>query len=214
MSYQKPKYSSGNASFASALNTVLRFAEKHGLNPGGRPGWVETEKGWMPPYIDPSAIAGGTIWTLNIIDAETMEVSVNCGTIIEDVVDLTAHVAVVDSAETFNVAAGDMLWLKLEYDTDTFVTTVTLESGDTWEGYPKCYEITGTGATAEWVATRYPLYKFLAEATTETTPVTSGLHALKLIGNYHLAIIVTAFQDGTDKAVSGFTFIPYHRALP
>jgi hypothetical protein len=214
MSYKRPKFKSGNKSFIAALNAVLQFAEKHGINPGGRPGWVETEKGWMPPYIKATSEFGGSVWTLNVINAETMEVSVNCGTVIEDVVDLTAHVAIVDGSETFTVAAGDMLWLKLEYNSLTFVTTVTLESGDTWGGYPKCFESTGSGGTAEWVATYYPLYKFLATATSETSPVAEGLHALKLVGDTHFAIANVIYQNSTNRPISGITLVPYHRAIP
>jgi hypothetical protein len=214
MSYRFPKYQNGNKSFAKALNDLVAVFKRHGVNPGGRPGWVETENGWMPPYISPSAIGGGTIWTLNVISPDEMEVSVNCGTIIEDVNDLTSHVAVVDCGETFNVAEGDMLWLKLEYNTGTAVTTVTLESGDTWGGYPKCFESTGSGGTAEWVATYYPLYKFLAESTSETSPVTEGLHALKLVGETHFAIANVIYQNATDRPVSGITLVPYHRAIP
>lgn len=214
MSYQFPSFNSGNRAFANALNKVVSVLRMHGVNPAGRPGWSHTKDGWMPPYINPSTQAGGSIWTLNVVDSDTMEVSVNCGTIIEDVSDLSAHVAITNASGTFNVAVGDMIWLKLEFNTGTLVTTVTLESDDTWDDYPKCFETTGTEGTAEWVATYYPLYKFLAESTSATTPVASGLHALKLVADTHFAIANVIFQSGADRPVSGITLVPYHRAIP
>ncbi len=216
MSYQRPKFQSGNKSFIAALNAVLRFAEKHGINPGGRPGWVETENGWMPPYVKATSEFGGSIWTLNVIDAGENQVALNLGTVIKDVSDLTDHAVIVDGSENFNVVATDMIWLKVEYSAEEEDLIITLESGDTWTGYPKAFELTGSGSTAEWVATRYVLYKFLAEPTAETIPISEGLHALKCIGDNHLAAIVTNFKTkgNDDKPVTGFTLIPYHRAIP
>jgi hypothetical protein len=49
MSQTKPVFGNGNKSISAALNRLADAMWKHGVNPGGRPGWVETKDGWMPP---------------------------------------------------------------------------------------------------------------------------------------------------------------------
>lgn len=138
-------------------------------------------------------------------------VTVTLGTI-TDVEDLTAAISIAGSGSPFSVAAGDYIWLKVEYDTGTSAMTVTMESGSSWPGHPKAYEVTGSGATTEWVATSYLLYKFTGTSTSTSQAVGSGVHAERLIGHYDLAAIATNYQSGTDKPVTGFTLVPYPKS--
>lgn len=211
MSYKFPKFSSGNKAFAKALNDVVSVLRLHGVNPGGRPGWVETENGWMPPFVSPDRIAGSTIWNLDVTNAENNEVMINVGTIIKDVADLTDAATIVDGGTAFNVAATDLAWLKVETPASPIVT---LEHGSPWTSYPKAFSVTGSGGTAEFEAFYYPLYAFVDTSTDETTPISEGIHALRLIGNHHLAIINSIFQSGADRPIQGLSLIPYHRVLP
>lgn len=48
-----PKFSKGNKFFAKALNDVVSFARRHGVNPASRRGWSESADGWIPPDWQP-----------------------------------------------------------------------------------------------------------------------------------------------------------------
>jgi hypothetical protein len=49
MAQEAPEFSDGNMAFRKALNRVVDYAKRHGVNPAGVPGWSETADGWMPP---------------------------------------------------------------------------------------------------------------------------------------------------------------------
>lgn len=138
-------------------------------------------------------------------------ISLVAGTVI-DIEDLTSALTITDSGSTFAVGNGDYLWLKLEYDSGTSSYTITLESGSSWSGHPKGYEITGSGATAEWVSTSYLLYSFTTTFAAGLQAIGSGVYAKRLIGDHNLSIIGTNYQTGTNRPAPGFTFLPYHGA--
>jgi hypothetical protein len=49
MAQDAPEFSDGNMAFRKALNSVVNYAKRHGVNPAGVSGWSETADGWMPP---------------------------------------------------------------------------------------------------------------------------------------------------------------------
>jgi hypothetical protein len=62
-----PEYKTGNASFRKALNEIVAFARRHGLNPAGAPGWRESADGWVPPGgIVDGEVADPRQWQLKI----------------------------------------------------------------------------------------------------------------------------------------------------
>ena len=69
MSEAAPEFKSGNGYFVKALNALGKYAQSHGIDPAGLPGWSQGEFGWTPPYgssaLDGSIkpwdiVAGGT----------------------------------------------------------------------------------------------------------------------------------------------------------
>lgn len=201
-----------NTEIGAALNEMT-FASGDGsriFGRGGRfavaaPAGKRTKGGVL---VDTPSLPLGS-WDLT--SDGSASVTLTLGTII-DVEDLTAPLTIVDGGSAFSVAAGDYLWLKVEYDSGTSTMTITLESGSSWPGHPKAYEITGSGSTAEWASTCYLLYKFTSTATSTSQAVGSGVYAERLIGPHDLATIVSNYQSGTDKPVTGFTLIPYHKS--
>jgi len=50
-----PRFKLGNKFFAAALNQVVAYARRHGVNPASRPGWSASADGWIPPDIRPDS---------------------------------------------------------------------------------------------------------------------------------------------------------------
>lgn len=53
-----PKFTSGNKAFQKALNEVVEYARKNGVNPAGRPGWSQSPDGWVPPLRGGAGCSG------------------------------------------------------------------------------------------------------------------------------------------------------------
>lgn len=45
---EPPEFKDGNVAFATALNEVVEYARRHGVNVAGLPGWEQTPDGWRP----------------------------------------------------------------------------------------------------------------------------------------------------------------------
>ena len=214
MNQPHPQFASGNAAFAQALNQVVEYARRHGINPGGRPGWNETPDGWMPPLFRSGADSLFLTWNLQVTDAGAGKVKLLPGTIVKDVADVTVGLTIADISNEFTVSDGDYMWLKLEYSEGDEEFTATVETGSAWPGYPRGYEITGSESTADWASTSYLLYAFTSVSTATSEAIGNGLFYERLVGDHHLAVIGTNYQSGTDKPTTGFTFIPFHKVVP
>ena len=214
MNQPSPQFASGNAAFAQALNQVVEYARRHGINPGGRPGWNETPDGWMPPLFRGGSESVFLTWNLQVADPAAPSVKLLPGTIIKDVANVTEGLDITDVENEFAVSAGDYMWLKLEFDENTEQFIATVETGNSWPGHPRGYEITGTGSAAEWASTSYLLYAFTSTSTATSEAIGNGVFSERLIGDHHLAVIGTNYQSGTDKPTTGFTFIPFHKVVP
>jgi len=159
MSYSFPTFKGGNTNFANALNSVVAVIRKHGVNPGGRPGWVETENGWMPPYVSGSGV-GARLWDLKIVDGEAGQVKISVpGKVrITDDVDSTGLIEIESIDATLTMTVGK--YLVLEWDATGDPPVCTLKALSTWSGFPFPYttvtsgehKIFQKGYTPLWVA--------------------------------------------------------------
>lgn len=207
-----PVFTSGNAAFKKALNSVVEFAKVHGLNPGGMPGWSQSADGWRPPSIPPSVIAAGLLWELSIEDADAAQVSIKCGKILKDASNLSETFTISNAETIFSVAAGDKLFLKV---TNLATPSITLTKASTWTDYPSRYEVTGTEGSAAFSAYHYPLYYF--DAVNDAAAITvqaDSLYAHRVCENTHFELIYAVYQKDTDAALTVPKLIASHGPLP
>ena len=206
----EPKFSKGNAAFSKALNSVVAFAKRNGVNPRGLPGWNQTADGWKPPTIPPSILNVSQPWELEVVSSDPATIKIKCGTIISDTKDLQSAVTIADADEEFEVAAGDYVFLKA---VGLGNPTVSLVADSTWNDFPCAYEVTGAGITAAFAAYHYPLWKIQGTKTVETVTVAEGIYALRLAPPAHLLYAFSMSQDGSDYPLTVPFFEPYHRAI-
>lgn len=196
-----------------ASQNDMRFTPGDGTQMFGRDGKIAvhgpTEKRTKAGVEAGVSAVDTSPWSITSDGSAT--ITLTAGTVI-DVEDLTTPLTITNSGSSFAVADGDYLWLKVEYDSGTSTMTITLESGSSWPGHPKAYEITGSGATAAWESTSYLLYSFTSTFAAGLKALGSGVYAKKLIGDHNLSVIGTNYQNGTDRPSPGFTFFPYHGA--
>lgn len=186
MSYSFPKFKSGNTNFVNALNAVVAAAKKHGVNPGGRLGWVETENGWMPPHL----LSGSTStfrWDLKRApDSENEWILLNPSvTFFRDDVEQEIEI----TNDPFTLADGDWVVAKMEGQIETFLETptITIEKVSTWDSFPSAYQF-GDDPHYEWEFSRIPIHRVQAFAEEDdkgdAISVGEGIYATKLIGPY------------------------------
>jgi hypothetical protein len=212
MSYKFPTFKAGNKSFASALNAVVDAARRHGVNPGGRPGWVETDKGWMPPHI--GDVGGGKsellLWDIEIFDAEEGIVKIkNAGTIIKNFSNLSVPLEVENIDSEFEVAANEYLYIKITGAAD--LPVATLESGPAWEDHPAPVETTNSGETAAFASYYYPLWQFLSESSSSNdVGIKEDLFAKRLVANTNFLRGGTTYHKDGDSPFWIHFLMPYH----
>jgi hypothetical protein len=168
------------------------------------------------PVVTPQHTGGGggageLVWALEIVNAQAGTVAVNCGTIIRDVTDLTAELAIAGAESTHTATAGQTLRLKITGAFDDPVCT--LEAGAAWTGHPSAVQSSGSGNTAAFVAYYYPLWEFVATAGDDTTQIRDGLHARRLVASTHLIRTAAAYHKTDDRPFAVPVLQPYHRAL-
>jgi len=183
MSYSFPTFKNGNTSFANALNLLAAAAKKHGVNPGGRPGWVETENGWMPPHIIGGGI-GAFRWDLKRApDSEDEWLLLNPSVTFSRE-DIEQEVEITN--DPFTLEDGDWVVAKMQGPIATFLETpaITIEKLSTWDGFPSAYKF-GADPFA-WEITRIPIHRVEAFAEEDdkgdAISVGEGIYATKLIG--------------------------------
>lgn len=191
MSYQFPKFSSGNKAFASALNKVVAVMRTHGVNPAGRPGWVSTKDGWMPPFN----FGGSSDVTLNwdLIRADTDDE----WTIYNPVVtysreDVESSVTITN--DSFTLVSGDWVLAKMSGSMASFEISPTIEivKQTTWNGFPSAYYF-GASNPFEWESTYIPIWKITATDEGESMLLSENVYGTKQIGNYP-ALVYSLFD--------------------
>jgi hypothetical protein len=202
---------------SAALNE-MRFTSGDGTGIFGREGSFAVEanpktrgKGFIPETktVLPAR------WDIQVVDSSAGEIQLaRAGTIINDTIDLTAGIAITDVSDTFSPGDGDTLRLKVEGSFSA--TTISLECGGDWSGFPSAVEYTGTGASASFVALYFPLWKFSTSVISDGIILVEGLYAKKLVGDFDFLRTLSAHYDSGSPADIPFsipTLMPYHSVL-
>jgi hypothetical protein len=182
---KRPEFKSGNKWMVEALNLVAEFAQRTGVNPGGRPGWSETAQGWLPPKI--GAGGGGIFsqaWPLTVVDGEAAEVSIEVGTILKGSDSISQKLTISNPTEVFVVDVGGYIALKITQEVPTTCQLVFLPEWPEASGYQVTFDGTIGGGDFAFVERHFPLWKFVAVASDSSTAVTEGIHAEQLCFNH------------------------------
>jgi hypothetical protein len=211
-----PKFTKGNKFFVKALNDVVSFCRRHGVNPAGRAGWSETADGWIPPDFSGSGIAGLRRWDLQPVpDSDPVTFTVVPASIFKSLEDLTETIPIVNVATPLTLAADKLLRLKITGPLTDPV--ITLELDDDWEDYPAAYETTSSGATAAFAAYFYPLWQFItpedAEDDDSAIQVADGVFGRKIATDNDFLRSAAVYHKAGDRPFAVPFLIPYHRPL-
>jgi hypothetical protein len=181
-----PSFSRGNKNFANALNEVVEFARRHGVNPGSRSGWAETRDGWQPPDFEGTGIVGAR-WDLETFteDDETLY-RIRAPFVVR------SRTAV--ASETTFINDGFLpladRWVVARMTTPA---EITLEMIEEWTGYPNAYQF-GSGPSFPLSAARIPLWRLYDEDAEDRVPISEGVYGKKLVGNGPLRVVYTTVQ--------------------
>jgi hypothetical protein len=200
MSDKPPEFSSGNKWMVRALNSVVKFALVHGVNPAGIPGWSQTTDGWQPPRIRPGSVVGAEPWDISITDGL---VKIDVGTILKSGDSISEVLTCDNPTDSFTVAAGGYIAIKLDLSSSFDISTYEIVYSSAWfvaGGVP--VEFTGTVGSGGFAvqARYYPLWKFVEASTSYSTPVSEGVHGVRLCPREHLRMIISYFRDSSDNS--------------
>lgn len=163
------------------------------------------------PQHPGAAKADPTPWDLIVIDAEAGTVKVGPGTIIRDDSNLTVALTIANADDTFTIAAGQTIRIKMTGPFDTPVAT--MESGGPWTDHPAAIETTGSGDTAAFASYFYPLWEFVGEAGSGTIPIKAGLYARRLAPQSNFLRTASTYHKAGDKPFARPLLLPYHGKL-
>lgn len=184
MSEQAPEFKSGNGYFVKALNALGKYAQRHGIDPAGLPGWSQGEFGWTPPYG--SSALDGSIkpWDIVAGGTEDGEKVLSSPNVISSLTDITDELTVTNTAF---VPAIDT-WLVAEIiDLDS--PAIEIKLLETWEGFPSAYEFDTAGAIPVFTAARLPLWKlFTPDPLIDAVSITDGVDGLKYVNGRVLTL--------------------------
>jgi hypothetical protein len=206
-----PEFKGGNKWFAKALNLVVSYARRHGVNPAGVAGWSETADGWMPPRNAASEIALSLPWKMTVINAEAGEVKLEPGTILKGSDSITEKLTITNPTATLTVEADGFIALKINSEAPTTCELVALEEWPEDDGYQVTYTGTMGGDDFTFVERHYPLWKIIAESTPTSTPIGSELHAEQLCFD-HLQLQYGIYRTPDGEFVQLPGFAASHRA--
>lgn len=162
---KRPEFKSGNKWMVEALNLVVQYAERTGVNPGGRPGWNETAQGWLPPKA--GAGEGFAIDAWDLVTFEEQYKIANPGRIYLDYNDLAEPVTITGITSAFDFGPSQYAYIKLTNLTEpafelvfgpapeTPFKTYKFTSGETFQKVEEAYfllweGIAGTLPEGEW----------------------------------------------------------------
>lgn len=208
---KRPEFKSGNKWMVEALNLVAEYAQRTGVNPGGRPGWSETAQGWLPPRNSINEFVLTVPWKLSVEDGEAGEVKIDAGTILNSSDSITQKLTISNPTATHTVQSGGYIAIKIDSKTPTSCEIVALEEWPEEDGY----QVTFTGTVGDgdfvFVARHYPLWKFVEAATDSSTPIGPDIHGIQLCYDY-LQITYGPYRTPDGEFPHLPKFIPSHRA--
>lgn len=200
MSQVSPKFSQGNRHFADALNEVVDYAKRHGLNPKGVPGYTETPDGWMPLFSI-GTVSGQSNWDLVPVetDAALNRFKVHKPMAIKPR-ELPPSFLAVTYQSTTHVALTAASYIVAKI---TSLSTPAIEIAVVAKASMESSGIyTFSGATM--TEARIPLWYFDTTAGTYSVPVSIGegeadvLHGTKLVAPSPLKVVYNTAIDGGD----------------
>ena len=205
MSDKPPEFSSGNKWMVRALNSVVKFALVHGVNPAGIPGWSQTTDGWQPPRIRPSAIAGSDPWDISKTTGENglTSVSVAIGTILKSSDSISTALSCINETDTFEADAGGFIGIKFDLSLGFDIDDYEIVYSDSWfVASDKTVDYNGTVGADDFevLAAYFPLYKFVAAAEDGSVPISDGVHAVRLCERENLRMVAIYFRDSADNS--------------
>ena len=204
-----PVFTSGNAAFKKALNSVVEFAKVHGVNPGGRPGWNQTADGWMPPYLTNSGASGPVFWDLQVTDSTEGKVKIINPGIVKrtSAYDASGLVSIASIDDEFTAVADSALILKVTADLTTTLEMVTTD----WTGWPYPHESEETTPPGLWVMKFYRLilWDFVASSSRpDSIKVAEEVFAERRIMPSHLQFELVDTQDSDGHVIAGVQLVP------
>jgi len=101
----------------------------------------------------------------------------------------TVSSAATITGNSFTPAVGDWVFVKINH-----AGTTSIESEDTWTGFPDVYEISEGSMT--WA--RIPLWEFVAVDTTGAIPITEDVWAKRYVGTGALRSVRTSYYESTE----------------
>lgn len=209
MSEAAPEFESGNGYFVKALNALGKYAQRHGIDPAGLPGWSQGEFGWTPPYG--SAALDGLIKPWSLSSAAGGALSLNVGTVLQDGDDVEAEVTFSGNFTEFLPTDGQLIYLKVD---KTSPTEGEIVVDDPWDDYPNLYETTGTGVSFSLSHYYFPLWRFYSEdGDGNRQNFSNGLWGLQLCDT-HLKNINGLYKTGIEPILPVPVFLPASRAIP
>jgi len=121
-----------------------------------------------------------TPWALASVDADTPAVVLNPGTILKGSDQIDAVLTCSNPTAALTVGVDRYLAVKITSEAPTSFELVSLASWPEADGYQVSY--TGTIGDGDFVFTarHYPLWTFVAVATSETVPIADGVHGKQL----------------------------------
>jgi len=211
---KRPEFKSGNKWMVEALNLVAEYAQRTGVNPGGRPGWNETAQGWLPPKV--GAGEGSDIesaWDLIAgVEPETWKVRV--GTILRGDDSVSDALTCSNPTAEFTLIEGDIVAIKIESEDPTTFSIVTVNSWPEASGAAISY--TGTVADGDFAMTErhYPLWQVKVSPVSEpSVAVGEDIVAVRIAPRENLAIVKRLYRTDTGELVTLPSFAVSHRAI-
>ena len=211
---KRPEFKSGNKWMVEALNLVAEYAQRTGVNPGGRPGWNETAQGWLPPKV--GAGEGSDIesaWDLIAgVEPETWKVRV--GTILRGDDSVSDALTCSNPEDEFTLIEGDIVAIKIESEDPTEFAIVTFNSWPEDAGAVVSY--TGTVADGDFEMTErhYPLWQVkIAPVSEPSVAVGEDIVAVRIAPRENLAIVKRLYRTDTGELVTLPSFAVSHRAI-
>lgn len=213
MNQPYPEFKSGNAALVDALNQVVEYARRHGVNPGGRHGWNETPDGWMPPLFRGGEGGIDTPWTLEAGE-NPGEWKVTLGTILQGDDSVSGVLTCSNPSHSLTLVDGSIVAIKIESEDPTDYSIVELPS---WpESGGAAVTFTGTVADGDFVmeSRHYPLWQ--VTSTLPTAPhrsIGDSLFAVRIAPLENLAIVKRLYRTPAGELVTLPSFAVSHRAI-
>jgi hypothetical protein len=204
-----PVFSGGNKWFAKALNLVVEYSKRHGVNPAGRAGWSQTADGWMPPLSRSASDGGLSNWDIEIIAPSgggNATAKLYDPRVIWSRDDVSISVNI--NNPEFTPEADAYVVATMDGPIDTWsaapsISIAMINEGD-WDSFPSCYQFE-TSDPFEWEKTTIPIWKFYADGSGPANSISIGnfgdglIYGEKLIGAFPSLFYALARVTGESR---------------